>query len=423
MGKRMDHVTNWKRLSRLVGAVLVGSLVAGCTLTPTTSPSPTAATAAKPAATTAAPAAASPAPKPPSGASPVASPAAAAKPAASPSAAMVGADYFAGKTVEVIVNFSPGGPTDTFARMLTQQLSKYIPGNPTVIVQNMAGAGGNIGTQHLYSAAKKDGLTMGVLTASGVDQLVAPDRIKFDITKFAWLGGVSETQVSYVRADVGITSPAQLPSASDKLVVGGLGRESNKDLGERLFLDMIGAKYQYVTGYPGNNDVRAALLRNEVNFFEESLTGWFTAIKPLVEDKTVVPMVQRGVYSGGALVRDARIPEIPTMEEIAIQLKGDSVKQSLDYRGLTTVIQASLLSRAIVYPPGTSPEVLATMRKAITDTFNDAEFKASASKQLSYEFEGLSGAAAEELSVGSMGRNLQDQEALEHIRKLAKEGA
>src|ERR671915_1529435 len=111
--------------------------------------------------------------------------------------------YYQGKQVKVVVGFTTGGFYDRWARLLSRYMPKYIPGNPSFIVQNMPGAGSLVATNYVYGVAKPDGLTIGFPgSAIYLDQIVGRPEVKFDVRKFAWIGSpVSEPMILYIRAD------------------------------------------------------------------------------------------------------------------------------------------------------------------------------------------------------------------------------
>jgi tripartite-type tricarboxylate transporter receptor subunit TctC len=330
-------------------------------------------------------------------------------------------DYFAGKTLTVLVNFSAGGPTDIFARMVAQHLGKHIPGNPTVIVENRPGAGGVIGANQLYNTPRKDGLTVGIFSSPFSAQVLEGEGVQYDSAQFLWLGGVNESQVSYAHQSLGIRSPRELPQAPNEIIVGGLSPDSAKDLSMRTFLNLLGVRYKYVTGYPGVAEITLAVRRGEVNFAEDSLTSWMANIVPMVKEGVAYPMGQRGIVKGGRIVRDPRVPDIPTYFETVLELRGAAAKQTVDYRAMELLIELGTMLRAIVYPPGTPSELVAVMRQAVADTFADPELQAAAEKQLGFQFEFVPGAEAQALAEKIIKTVREDPDALEYLRRMARE--
>ena len=349
-------------------------------------------------------------------AAPAASPAgrAAPKPAA-------GGEPFAGKTIILVVPNSAGGPTDIFARLVAQFLDRHVAGRPQVVVENKPGAGGIVGMNYVYNVARKDGLTIGVFSGTFGHQTVGADGLQYDAAKFLWLGAADESAVGFVHPGLGIKTPRELMQGSGEIVAGGLSPDSTKDMSIRAFLNAIGVKYKYVSGYPGSADARLAYLRGEINYFEDSLTSWFANYVPLLKDGGVVPLGQRGLLRGGEIVRDARVGDVPTYAEIAVDLRGESVKQTIDYRAMRTVVQMVSLLLAIVYPPDTSPDLVASMRQSMTDTFADRDFQAAAEKQVGFQVEFVPGVQAQELAEQIVRETSTDAEALEYLRRLARE--
>jgi len=343
---------------------------------------------------------------------------AAAKPAANSG---LSPDYFAGKTVTLQVNYSPGGPTDVTARLIAQYLDKHVPGRPQVIVENKAGAGGLVGKNYIYNAARKDGLTLGVFSATFGHQLVSGEGVQYDASKYYWLGGLAETSVAFVGTGMNVRSAKDLTSTTVEIVSGGLAPDTTKDMSLRTFLNMLGVKYKYVTGYPGSADVRLAFQRGEVNFYEDSLTSWFGGFVPLMKDGVLLPIGQKGIYKNGQVVRDPRVPDYPTYQEAAIEARGESVKQTVEYRAMVPLIQLDTMLLAVVYPPGVDPAVVDVMRQGIADTYGDPDFREAFEKQLGFPYEFVSGAEAQALAEKIIKDASEDTEALEYLRRLSRE--
>jgi hypothetical protein len=251
-------------------------------------------------------------------------------------------------------------------------------------------------------------------------QIMQADGVQYDAGQFQWLGGAVETQVGFVHPSLGVRTAPDLSKATRDLVVGGLTPESSKDTGTRTFFNLMGVPYKYVTGYPGNADARLAFQRGEITFFEESLTGWVTGIVPLVEQGTAVSLFQRGIPRGGALVRDPRVPDIQTYLDAAVEVRGESVRQTVEYRALDFSSRMGAMQRALVYPPGVAPEVVEVIRRALAETFADEEFQATSQKQFGFQAEFVPGPEAAEMSVQLIKLASEDREALEYLKQLAR---
>ncbi len=347
-------------------------------------------------------------------------------PAASPPARSApkpaaGGEAFSGKTITLVVPNSAGGPTDIFARLVAQHLDRHVAGRPQVVVENKPGAGGIVGMNYVYNVARKDGLTIGVFSGIFGHQTVGAEGVQYDAAKFLWLGAADESAVGFVHPALGVKAPRELTQGSGEIVAGGLSPDSTKDMSIRSFLNAMGVKYRYVTGYPGSADARLAYMRGEINYFEDSLTSWFANYVPLLKDGGVVPLGQRGLIRGGEIVRDARVGDVPTYAEIAVDLRGESVRQTIDYRAMRTVVQMVSLLLSIVYPPDTNPDLVASMRQSVAETFADPEFQAAAEKQVGFQVEFVPGVQAQQLAEQIVRETSTDAEALEYLRRLARE--
>src|SRR5262245_17865311 len=182
-----------------------------------------------------------------------------------------GGEFYAGKRLVVLVNYAAGGPADIEGRFFAKHVARHIAGQPTVIVQNMDGAGGMVGAAYLGEVAPKDGTMLGMLTASAWQFATESTPRKVDFKTYEFVAYQPSTTVYFMRTDVspGMKRPADLAKA-EGLVVGGLSADSSKDILLRLTLDMLGLKYKYVTGYRGSVAARLALQRNEINLYSES---------------------------------------------------------------------------------------------------------------------------------------------------------
>jgi tripartite-type tricarboxylate transporter receptor subunit TctC len=352
-------------------------------------------------------------------AAPAAKPGRAAAPAAAQAAPQ--GDYFAGKTVTLLVNFSAGGPTDIFARMLAPYLERHVPGRPKLIVENKAGAGGVIGANQLYNSGKRDGLTLGIFTSPFGNQILDGEGVQYDAARFLWVGAVPETSISYASPTLGIRAARDVVRPSGEIVVGGLAPDSAKDLTMRTYLDALGVPYKYVTGYPGQAEVVLAFRRGEVNYGEDSLTSWMANVIPIVQEGGAVAVGQRGIIRNGQIVRDPRAADIPTLHELALELKGEGVRASVDFQAHTLVAQMMAVTRALVYPPSTSADVVALMREGMAATFADPEFQAAAEKQLGFQFEFLPGAESQTLAELIIRQPNDEPDALQHLKRLSKD--
>lgn len=328
-------------------------------------------------------------------------------------------ELFAGRTVAFQVNFSPGGGCDTGARLLIKHLAAHVPGEPQLIVQNAPGAGGLVGLNSLFGNAATDGSTAGWMCGMMPPQALGFDTVRFDARQFHWLGAAYESQVLYAHRDLGVESLADLASATG-VVSGGFAPDSTKDLGLQTLFTLLGTGYEHVTGYPGNNDLRVALERGEINVQEETVTGHLTAMQADLDSGVVIPLGQRGIVDAeGEVIRDPRIPEIPTYLELLIEIKGEEVAETVEYRALEALVKADSFLRAALYPPQTEQAYVEAMRAAITATLASDAFNTEATESLGAEPIFVDGAEAQSAAETIVRQLDEDPEARQYLQDLA----
>jgi tripartite-type tricarboxylate transporter receptor subunit TctC len=285
-------------------------------------------------------------------------------------------DFYRGKQVKVVVGFTTGGFYDRWARLLARYMPKYIPGNPSFVVQNMPGAGSVVATNYVYSVAKPDGLTLG-LPSSGIylDQLVGRPEVKFDIRKFAWIGSpVSEPMIFYVRSDSPYKTIADIKNSKEPAKCGSTGTVSTDFILARMLEDTLPPlKINTVLGYPGGSEIDLAVEKGEVicrgmtaspYFGREPFLSW--------QKKNFVRVL---LYSGKK--RDERIPDVPTITEIF-----DKEKVPENSRRVAQVILAAeSFGRPIISGPGLPADRVATLRRAFDQSMKDPDLLAETQKQ------------------------------------------
>jgi tripartite-type tricarboxylate transporter receptor subunit TctC len=291
------------------------------------------------------------------------------------SASVAQTPYYAGKTITIIAGTKAGDVYDLYARMFAQFLPRYIPGNPNIIVQNMPGAGSMIAANFVYNVANPDGLTIGaIFPALYFDQVVQRSQVKYDWSKFAWLGSpVTSNHLLYMRADSPFKTIHDVVKASPAPKCGATGTSSTAYYVPKLLDEVIGTKFEIVLGYQAGQDIDLAVERNEVVCRAFTLTAFF-AREPFTtwrKNKFVNVLVQTGKK------RDKRIPDVPTIHELMDQYKTSQAGKNL----ATLVLAAGDFGRPYVLPPNTPPEHVKTIREAFAKTLNDEAVKADAAKK------------------------------------------
>jgi tripartite-type tricarboxylate transporter receptor subunit TctC len=298
------------------------------------------------------------------------------------------APFYQGKNVTFLINFAAGGPTDIEGRIVARHLAKYIPGNPTIIVQNMPGAGGVTGINFLGEAAKRDGLTLGYFTGPYNHHMMKSSTLRTDLMQLPFIASVGSVTVCYIRSDVppGIKKPTDIVKA-ERFRAGGLSFDSNKDLRFRLAFDVLGLKYDYVTGYNSSNDARLAVQRNEIQYHDENVPGYRGVVEPqLVKTGIVTPLYYHDLIApDGTMKKSPDYPELNSFTEIYTQIYGKP-PAGIKYEVLKAANMASQnLSRVGLLPPGSPKEAVVAMRQAFAALSKDEEFIADAKKAMRFQ--------------------------------------
>ena len=284
--------------------------------------------------------------------------------------------FYRGKTLTVLINFAAGGPTDIEGRIVARFLGKHLPGQPAVIVQNMAGAGGVTGANYLGEIAKPDGLTLGYFTGQFFNLLTADPNLRADLGKFAYIASIEGVAVAYIRKDVtpGIHEPKDIVKAKG-FKAGGLSLNSAKDVRFRIQLDLLGVPHQYVTGYNSNSDARLAVERNEIQFFTEGTPGYRSQVQPrMVKDGLVIPVyADELVTVDGEFRSSSEAADLPSFSQLYRQIFGKLGTGAL-WESLKTINLTHAMQRVANVAPGTPAEAVAALRLGFAQMIKDPEF-------------------------------------------------
>ncbi len=284
--------------------------------------------------------------------------------------------FYRGKTLTVLINFASGGPTDIEGRLVARFLGKHVPGQPTIVVQNMPGAGGVTGTNYLGEIAKPDGLMLGYFTSQFFNILTADPNLRVDLAKFAYIASIEGVAVAYARKDFppGIQEAKDIIKAKG-LKAGGLSLNSAKDVRFRLQLDILGVPHQYVTGYNSNSDARLAVERNEIQFFTEGTPGYRSQVQPrMVKEGLVIPLyADELVTVDGEFRPSAEVPDIPSFSQLHQQIFG-KLGSGVLWEALKTINLTHAMQRIAKVAPNTPPEAVAALRQGFSQMLKDQEF-------------------------------------------------
>jgi len=276
-------------------------------------------------------------------------------------------EFYKGKTVNLVIGFSVGGGYDLYARHLARHIGRHIPGNPTILPQNMPGAGSLKAANFVYTAAPKDGSTFGTFSrTTGINPLLESGAT-FDGTKFSWLGSVTDDVSTCVTWHTSAVKTWK-DFLEKPTTLGGQGPSSEPDIFARLYKNVFGAPIKLVAGYPGTNEISLAMERGEV----DGLCGlsWST-IKTRhaawLRDKKISLLVQAAFK---------REPEIDAGVPLVMDMTKDKEKLQI----LKLILAAQEMARPFAAPPGIPADRKAALVKAFDATMKDPEFLADAKK-------------------------------------------
>jgi tripartite-type tricarboxylate transporter receptor subunit TctC len=282
---------------------------------------------------------------------------------ASPAAAQSAADFYRGKTLTLIVGYSVGGGYDTYARVLARHMVRHLPGTPSIIVQNMPGAGSLRAANYLYAVAPKDGSVFGIFSRGmAMEPLIGSSATQYDSRKFTWLGSATN-EVSVCAT----WHTSAVKNWGDMLVkpftVGGEGSGSDPDIFSAMLRNAFGVKVKTVSGYPGSNEVALAMERGEV----DGRCGWsWSSMKATRADwlagKKVNVVVQL------SLNKSPELPHVPIVTEFATTERQRQILQ--------LILSRQVMGRPFAGPPGVPDDRKQALRAAFDATMADAEFRA-----------------------------------------------
>jgi len=280
--------------------------------------------------------------------------------------------FYKGKTITILAGTGAGNVYDIFARMFARHMGKHIPGNPDIIVQNMPGAASMIAANHLTNVTKPDGLTIGaIFPALYFDQLIVRPEVKFDWSKFIWLGSPAKSdQLLYMRADSPYKTIDDVVKASAPPKCGATGTTSTAYYIPKLLDQIIATNFEVILGYKTGTDIDLAVERGEVICRAFTIEAFF-AREPFftwTKNKFVRILIQTGK------TRDERLKDVPTIPELMDKYKTDD-----SGRRLTKLILAGgEFGRPYVLPPNTPNDKVKILQEAFAKTLKDQEMLADA---------------------------------------------
>jgi tripartite-type tricarboxylate transporter receptor subunit TctC len=291
-------------------------------------------------------------------------------PAASPQKS-VADDFYKGKTIRFVVGLAPGGGYDLSARTVGRHMGKHIPGNPTIVVENMTGAGSLIAANYTYNSAKPDGLFVGIWNSAYVLRQALGDKaVRLDARKLGWIGAPTKgTPFCSVMAHTGLKSLKDVVAANRELKMGSTGPGSTYDDLPQILDRTLGTKFKVISGYEGTSTILVAMRRKEIDGGCWTWESARTTARPMLDAKGDEKLIPFLIHRREP---DPEVRDLPLIPEV---LKGEDNLSA--YR---TWVGTYEFQRPFSVPPGTPKERLQVLRKAFTDTMKDPEFIAEAEK-------------------------------------------
>jgi tripartite-type tricarboxylate transporter receptor subunit TctC len=278
--------------------------------------------------------------------------------------------FYDGKTITFLAGSSAGGGTDLTARLIAKHLERYIPGKPTVLVVNKPGAGGMIAANELYNVKKPDGLTMSTMNTGALFGLATGnDVLKFDLQKFIWVGqALDEAQTVYVRSATPYTSFDAIRKANKEGKQPKMGAQSldhTSNVVVKIVEQILGLDFQVIPGYPGTPQILLDIERGALDGRSQGTGSLLGTRREWIEKRYIRLLVT------SKNKRDPRLPEVPTIEELA-----PAGKKNL----LSALYAAENIGRSVVLPPGVTPDRVKTLRDAFAEMTQDPQFLKEAEK-------------------------------------------
>jgi tripartite-type tricarboxylate transporter receptor subunit TctC len=287
------------------------------------------------------------------------------------------ADFYRGKQISLVIGYGPGGGYDLYARLLGRFMGAHIPGNPTIVPQNMPGAGSRSAANWLTMIAPKDGTVIACLSqATPTDQVLDQPGVRFDARKFSWIGNLSVVNnILFVSAASGVDT---FEGARKKtLAIGASGASSPSVLYPQVSNNLLGSKFKIISGYPGGGDINIAVERHEVDGRGSDSWASLKSTHPdWLRDHAINILFQVGPH------REKDLPDAPLWTELA---QTDNQRQVLE------ILSGDVsVGRPILTAPDVPADRVKALRQAFDETVNDPRFQ-EAAKQAGMDINPMGG--------------------------------
>ena len=274
--------------------------------------------------------------------------------------------FYAGRTIDLVVGFPPGGGYDLFARPIARRLGRFLPGNPNLVIRYMPGAGSLVAANHAYSIAPKDGTVLAIISPTGpLEARLNPANVKFTASHFNWIGRIGPQ--AFV-AMIWHTSPVRTieQARTTEVAFGTTGVGSGTQTYPAVTNSVLGTRFKLVTGYKGSADALLAMERGEVQAHATGIELIKTSRPEWLATKKV------HLFTQFTVTRHPIMPDVPAVVEFARNHEEAAV--------LKAVMSAAEIGRAVLTTPGVPVDRVAALRAAFEEMLKDQEFVAELRK-------------------------------------------
>ncbi len=299
-----------------------------------------------------------------------------------PADAQAVADFYRGKTITLLVGVGAGGEYDVLARLLARHIARHIPGQPTVIVQNMSGASGLKMANFLYTQAPRDGTHIGVVQNTMIaSQAAGLPGVQFDAARFRWLGAIAPVvETMAVWHTTGVKTVADAKTKT--IVVGSTARGAITYGFPSLMNELIGTRFKIVTGYDGGNQINLAMERGEVEARNNSWSSWKATKAAWLKEGKITVIAQAG-------------PRAPDLDAPSLE---DMARNADERRIIELVVSGTQFGRPFAITPDTPEDRVKALRDAFLATMQDKDFQAEATG-LNFDVTPVTGEALERVAA------------------------
>jgi tripartite-type tricarboxylate transporter receptor subunit TctC len=290
------------------------------------------------------------------------------------------ADFYRGKTINLLIGVGVGGEYDLQARLVARHIGKHIPGNPAVVPQNMTGAGGLKMANYLATVAARDGTAIGMLANNfPALQAVGGQGVQFDAGKFHWLGTIAPVvETMAVWHTTGVTSIED--ARSREIVAGASGKGAITYIYPTMMNELLGTKFKIVTGYTGGNQINLAMERGEVQARNNTWSSWKATKRAWLDEKKITVIAQAGPRAADLAA--------PSVESLA---RTPEERQLIEL-----IVSGTQMGRPLATTPDVPADRVAALRAAFDATMKDPEFRAEAAA-MNFEVNPVPGAAMQKI--------------------------